>query len=279
MTFTWKEVPEFVVDLYRDLRDEIDEAFEKQAFNALGELGEFLQLFPGKTLGIPSQPGPLASMLVGGLAGAGLGYGAGALGETFLPHSWSRGNLRRSMALAGAGMGATPGLTWGLMNKANSEPFFSYQPGTTPALDSESMRSQPSADFQTHMKKAKDAIAALLPGSGLMGVPAIDVGAFQSMIYEDPRVADRLSPQEQSAAAGLVRAADLLGGNRNSGYVTPMDIGRLAAGMGVGYSAGALVGRVLGTVMGMPEHQQDQLKNIGLMAGLVKQYIPIAFGQ
>ena len=60
--------------------------------------------------------------------------------------------------------------------------------------------------------------------------------------------------------------------------MTPIDIARIAAGMGVGYTSGALVGGALGLMMGMPERTQEQLKQTGFWAGALSKIVPIAFG-
>ena len=52
----------------------------------------------------------------------------------------------------------------------------------------------------------------------------------------------------------------------------------MAAGMGSGYMSGALVGKALGTMMGMPQERQEQLKSTGLWAGMIANLVPIAFG-
>jgi hypothetical protein len=39
-----------------------------------------------------------------------------------------------------------------------------------------------------------------------------------------------------------------------------MDVARISAGMGSGYLSGAIVGKVLGTLTGMPGSTQDRLK-------------------
>jgi len=90
--------------------------FVKVAYSpTLRRAGELLNFFPGKYPGgIPNAPSPLAATLTGGLVGAGLGYGAGWLGEKLLPSSWRRGRLRRTLALIGGLTGSTPGAMWTL---------------------------------------------------------------------------------------------------------------------------------------------------------------------
>jgi hypothetical protein len=75
-----------------------------------------------------------------------------------------------------------------------------------------------------------------------------------------------------------VAGAANLPGKRNNGFVTPVDVGRMAAGMGSGYLSGMLVGKALGILTGMPQSMQDVLKQTGMYAGIIKNIVPIAFG-
>lgn len=60
-------------------------------------------------------PSPLSNAIVGGLLAGGLGYGGGTLLEHLFPERYvERGKLRRTLGLAGLGLGAMPGLVqWG----------------------------------------------------------------------------------------------------------------------------------------------------------------------
>jgi hypothetical protein len=67
-----------------------------------------------------TAPSPLAAALAGGLLGAGLGYGGGALAEQILPkRHFNRGRLRKTLALLGGGLGAAPGLWLGSIAQRN----------------------------------------------------------------------------------------------------------------------------------------------------------------
>jgi len=67
--------------------DLVNDGWVKVAYSkTLRRGGELLNFFPGKYPGgLPNAPSPLAATLTGGLVGAGLGYGVGALGERLLP--------------------------------------------------------------------------------------------------------------------------------------------------------------------------------------------------
>lgn len=191
------------------------------------------------------EPGVMSSILAGGMLGTGVGYGAGAVASMFTPEDWDKEKLKRNAAIAGGLIGTVPGLQWGALNLFANKPFFSN-------------------DFA---KNASD--------SGLF---AFNVDDFTSTVWNDSRVAKRLDPQEQAALTGFVTgAANLPGKPTGNSYVTPLDMGRMALGMGSGYMAGAFAGRAIGSLMGMPEEKQEKLKNIGMWAGLAKSLVPILF--
>ncbi len=81
----------------------------------------------------------------------------------------------------------------------------------------------------------------------------------------------------QAAASGVVTGAANLPGKFNSSLVTPLDMGRMAAGMGSGYLSGMLVGKGLGLLFGLPPKVEDTLKRTGVWAGVVKTLIPKIF--
>ena len=264
---TWRSVPQTAVLLFREKEAEILADFEKLSYSpTLRELAENMNLVPGDFVGgIPNAPSPLTSMLVSGMAGGALGYGLGTLGEGVLPNSWRRGRLRRTLALMGAGVGSTPGLMWGLVNKADGRDF-----------NDPDLLAGPSYDI--HKTAGHDNIKQSFLDTGLSSAfRPIPVNEFNQIIWKDPRVSGPLSPPQQAAASGLVLGAANLPGKRDTRLVTPMDIGRMAAGMGSGYFSGMVVGKALGALMGMPESTQERLKNTGVWAGLVANLVPMAF--
>ncbi len=253
--------------------------------------GVYLQLDKGKMFGaIPSQPRPLVSMLAGGLAGAGLGYGIGALGEGLLPATWNRKKLRRTLGIAGGLAGISPGLAWGLANllakrKFNDPHFaegprpFSHQPWMDYPLEKAPPLEDGTQQAELVDKLFKSAAeSALADMTGLSAAPVIDVNQWNQMIWQDPRVAIPLTPLQQVAASGLVTGASHMPGKVNTKLVTPWDIARMAAGMGSGYASGMLVGKALGTLVGLPEQAQEKLKTTGTYAGLIANLVPLVFG-
>lgn len=204
-------------------------------------VGEVLQMLPNDTTGVPSYPAPLTSMLAGGMLGAGAGYGIGALGEKLLPNSFHKGRLRKTLATMGGLAGTVPGALW--------------------AYGSKSLL--PAAIKQ-----------ALWDGTGAVSGPLINVDEFNQVIWSDPRVSKYVPLPVRAAASGLLLGASHLADN---GMVSPMDVGRIAAGMGSGYVSGALVGKTLGLLIGLPQEQQDRLKNTGMYAGIISTMIPRLF--
>jgi hypothetical protein len=112
---------------------------------------------------------------------------------------------------------------------------------------------------------------------GFSAIPPIDVSEFNDMIWRDPTVSGRLSMPEQAAATGFMSGAANLPGKASTRFVTPMDMGRMAAGMGSGYLSGALVGKALGLAFGMPDESQERFRQSGMMAGLIANALPILF--
>lgn len=234
--------------------------FVKIAYSpTLRDITEAMNLTPGETFGVPNSPSPMASILTSGVLGAGLGYGLGYAGEHLMPNTWRRGRLRRSLALAGAGLGSLPGLAWGASNailgRDLNDPFLLDSPPTGVK--------ESSIDYGE------------FGSTGAKLQRPIPVNEFNQVVWADPRVAGRLDLSTQVAATSLLGGAAKRTG---SPFITPVDMGLMTAGMGSGYMSGLLVGKMLGGLMGMPEETQDRLKNVGMWAGLVKNIVPIAFG-
>jgi hypothetical protein len=264
----WRLVPERLAKLAEEHREAIAEAWTKESgySDYLATIAQNLNYLPGKYLGtIPNHASPLTGMLFGGLAGAGLGYGAGALGEKLLPNNWERGKLRRSLALLGGALGATIPAGMGATNLIGNKPFNDM------SMWQSAVKTLPQEAHET-IKQAYQST------TGLFDLEPIDVNEFNQIVWKDPRVSQPMTPQMQAAATGLLTGAANLPGKQNPRWVTPMDVGRMAAGMGAGYLSGALVGAGLGALMGMPPETQDKLKSTGMWAGLVTSLVPKAFG-
>ena len=253
---------------------------EKEAYNKylqrLGQVMGFIKSPWSEAMNIPGYPGPIAGTLAGGILGAGLGYGAGWLGEKLMPNQWEKNRLRRTLALTGGLAGAVPGAAWMTTNVLGGHPWYSTHmtkgelpkmpapPKTPTASEKQALFGRPGGypGYNTGMS------------TGAMGVPLDDLS---NSIYRDPRVSNRLSPQQQVATTGLMESAYAArgGGPR---IVTPVDVAKITAGMGSGYLSGLVVGKALGALTGMPPKTQDRLKDTGMWAGVIANLVPLAFG-
>lgn len=258
-----------------------DGEYTKVAYSpVVRNIGETMNLLPGKLFGaIPNAPGPVSSMLTSGLLGAGLGYGAGWVGEKMLPNDWRRGRLSRLLGTLGGIAGATPGLIYGATNQAKGLPFNDNSTLNHPPVGGIMPENHfPISPLFKHAvaKFAND----LAEDSGMIGnLPPIQVDKFNQTLWGDPYVSSRLPLPTIGAATSAVNVAQQMPGGVGAGWVTPWQMGHLAAGMGVGYASGALVGGVLGLLTGMPDAAQDRLKQTGMYAGIVSQVVPILFGK
>ena len=273
--------------------------------NALRSAGEWLNFFPmagqnGQTL---NSPGPVQAMLTSGLVGAGLGYGAGWLGERLMPETWRRGKLSKTLALLGGAAGLAPGAYWGLNNLQRGLPFtdnslfnnprpdfVKADPWAKTGSDLEKINGDVMGDLGVRFKTAVAGYAARLadgqhewvkhaeldtfvqPGSAPLG---INVNALGQTLWETA------TPQTAGLTMAALQAAQQMpGGDDDSpGFVTPVQMGNLAAHMGAGYLSGALVGAVLGSLTGMPPETQKTLARTGMYAAAVKTVISKLFGQ
>lgn len=232
-------------------------------------------------------PRPIAATLLGGLAGAGLGYGAGLLGENFAGGHRNRGRLRRTMALLGAGLGAAPGIGWGLYNTSQlgAKGFFSGYPHHGPDVDNTLEKHPDEQVYGSPAGKVVEACcredypflrtvkAAFGAGGGLE--EKIPVDAFNEVVWSS---SDPFTPPGlRAATVGLVESASLSRGG--SPFVTPGDIMRIGLGMGSGYLSSRLVGATLGAMAGLPPEAQQTLQQAGTWAGALKAVVPGAFGR
>jgi hypothetical protein len=243
-----------------------------------------MNLTPGKLFGVvPNTPGPVASMLTSGLLGAGLGYGAGWIGEKMMPNDWRRGRLSKTLALLGGAAGIMPGLAYGMTNKAKNLPFNDNttldHPPTGGIMPENHFPVAPL--FRSAVDSVKEKLGRdLADNSGMTGdIPPIQVDKFNQTIWGDPYVSPNIPLSTRGAATSAVTLAQQMPGGIGAGWVTPMQLGHIAAGMGVGYASGALVGGVLGLLTGMPESTQDQLKRTGMYAGIISEVVPMLFGR
>jgi hypothetical protein len=230
---------------------------------------------------IMGGPNPMTAAITGGLVGAGLGYGAGWVGEQFLPdEQFERGRLRRSMALAGAGLGAMPGFASGMAQARIPEAGGSTAPGLGKFIDP-----APWLSGYSYGKHAMfdDAAGDFADSTGFMHMPSIPVDAFNKAIWNDvgarPNPFGTKSPwgsnsqplttppNVASFASGIVAGAGAATGQRK---VSPIQVAATAGlSAGVGYLGGLTVGKVFGALAGLKPEAQEQLRRTGMWAGLI----------
>jgi hypothetical protein len=236
-----------------------------------------MQNAAGRVLG---GPNPMTSAITGGLIGAGLGYGAGWLGEKFLPEAqFEPGRLRRSLALAGAGLGAVPGVWTGLAQARIPEAGGSQEPGLLKFLNPRPWLS----GYAYKNALFEKAAAGFASDTGFLHMPAIPVDAFNRAIWNDvggrPNPFGTKSPwgdnsqplstppNVASFASGVVSGA---GAATGQDRVSPLQVAATAGlAAGKGLLAGLAVGKVFGALAGLKPEAQQQLQRTGMWAGLV----------
>lgn len=202
---------------------------------------------------------PLATLLAGGLLGAGTGYLGGRLVEALAPAgTLEKGRARSTLALLGGLAGTAPGLWMGSLGVRNPDPSWStpWQAWTSPnpifGKESEEL--------------AKEAARAIEPF-----VPDIPVDSFGRVIWTD-----NMTPLPvRAAVSGLLDAASESRGGVQ--YISPADIGRIAVGAGAGYLSASLVGKTLGALAGLTPQSQNSLQRAGLWSGVLLNTVPLLF--
>lgn len=283
---TWEEVPRLAVkyavathDLAASL---LDEPYEgdiwaspetgKLAYEAMGDCPDYLnepwvrvksattvsevmsplgQVF-GYTEGPLNEwyggPRPVASALAGGLLTAGLGYAGGHMLERLVPKMFTPGAAKKRLALLGGALGAAPGVMGMALNSAEGRSVF---------------------DKAANLQKAAKLICNSEPpeffkySHNFIFRPIIDVTRFNDTIWNDP-----FSPVPGKAiASGLVYGA---GTATNSNVVSPMDVTRMAVGMGTGYASATLMGKAFGVLAGISPEAQQAMQAAGVWGGIMK---------
>lgn len=222
-------------------------------------------------------PNPLTKTLLGGLLMGGAGYGAGTLMETLFPERYmERGRLRKTLGLAGAGLGAAPGLLQGHINSQ---------------LDGNGFLQGMVTGDNAPLK------AAFANQAGALGIKSIPVDAFNKMVWRDVRkgvlsaennpygTKDPWGSNEQSLhtppAVGAATTGLMAGIQAQTGstLISPADLIRGIASAGVGLATANVAGRTLGALAGLTPAAQEKLQDVGLFGGLLTSLVPPLFGQ
>lgn len=234
------------------------------------------EVTPAPKLGAFNMPGHVVSTALGGLLGAGIGYGTGAFIESSLPEGTFRDNtLRKRMALLGGLAGTGPGL-WAAHRdgRLNSEDGKSYwggffgrdrlmgpeaaAPPPVPVANLKEARAGLQECFaidpiEVEMSKEADAFFD----------PFIHVDQFNRAVVEDP-----FSPLPLKLTT--MQIVDQAQQERRSPIVSPFDIARVAIGMGSGLAAGTTLGKVVGVLAGVSPEAQTQLQQAGMWYGALR---------
>lgn len=280
----------------------IDEPFIRvkqalEASNIFGPLASAAQFKENSLNRLWGGPNPLAATIGGGLLGAGLGYGGGALLENILPEEYfEKGKLRKSLGILGGAAGSLRGLHWGYdrmrMNPENPWSLSNWiksekeVEGAGPEIEApqpltvnrfsgagEGLKMAIAQEFQElneqWIKYADEAGGAAFNGQ-------IPVDQFGRVVWNDlSGFGGFTSAPIAAATTGLVNAAALSRGGAE--FITPMDIARIGIGMGSGYLAGNFVGRTLGALAGLRPEAQKSLQQAGIWAGILANAVPIVF--
>jgi hypothetical protein len=230
------------------------------------------QLLPNAVNRPLGGPTPLASLLAGGLLGAGLGYGGGWLAEKVIGDDVLRpGRLRRTAAILGGLAGALPGAAVGALGQSVSGRGLKswVEPNLLFEKKEAKLAAPPELDgvepaWHPFLKQA-------LNEAGGLFMPDIPVDEFNRTIWQDPRTPLPV----RAGASGLLQGAAAYQGGAD--LISPADIGRLAVGMGSGWLSGRLVGRTLGLLAGLRPETQDRLQQAGMWAGLLTNVVPLAY--
>lgn len=265
--------------------------------------GELLNFLPGEYPGgIPNKPSPLAATLTSGLVGAGLGYGAGWLGEKALPHTWKRGRLRKTLALLGGAGLALPGLAWMYSAYKRGVPLTENRDLNIPRPDQPGFPGPP----QQIRHPTWDDVLPKLPGTweelGERYKNACD--GFVKRAWGEPDFTtmggsdnpfdvniDTLghtlwnlgtpAPLTATTLGAVYAASKMPDAGARPGMVTTRQTGMLGAALGggvKGYATGWLAGKALGLLTGMPPETQTILKNTGAALGIVGAIAPRLLG-
>lgn len=233
------------------------------------------EVTPDPKLGAFNMPGHVVTTALGGLLGAGLGYGTGAFIEGSMPDGTFQDNkLRKRMAMLGGLAGAAPGL-WAAHRdgRLNAEEGKSYWGGflgrdrlfgpeqaapPEPMLNLKQSREELQKCFgidpiEVEMSKEADAFFD----------PFIRVDQFNRAVVEDP-----FSPLPLKLTT--MQIMEQAQQEKRSPIVSPFDIARVAIGMGSGLAAGTTLGKVVGVLAGVSPEAQAQLQQAGMWYGALR---------
>jgi hypothetical protein len=252
-------------------------------------MGELLNFFPGQYPGgIPNIPTPVAAMLTSGLVGGGLGYGTGWLLGKTLPGAYGK-KLKRTGAILGALLGATPGAFWlGSRLAQGRDPFAISTAGKDPLMHDPSAyhQNEPWMQYSTepiklgsaYTKAVDNFVKSAQSNFGEFALPPIptsvdvNINALGQTLWQG-----NASPSTAGTVMGTMYAAQQLPDRRSSpGMVTAGQLGQLAVNAGKDYLTGSLVGAAINQVIGTP-FKASTFGATGAAVGLIKAVISNLF--
>ena len=262
----------------------------------LRRVGELLHVFPSKKPVTGMEGKPVAAMVASGLVGAGLGYGTGWLGEQIIPDRFKQhGTLRKNLALAGGLAGLGIGAVPGLINKHDGRDFNDPTLFSGDSDDTVDGGLMPEALLGSNFKRAAASISkqaySVFPGGdnpagSTMGsayqryTPVVRLDELGE-VMSSSRADAKLTAMTMGAVYGANQFGDP---NAVDGAVTPHQMGLFGQAMGAaggglkGYATGFLVGKGLGLLTGLPQAEQNNLRNAGAVLGVVGSLVPCLFG-
>jgi hypothetical protein len=243
-------------------------------------------------------PNPLTATLLGGGLGALLGYGGGKLLHKFAPDYFEEDVGSRLGLPLGALLGAgIPAVTLGggmhrmygpkgwlmkspvqggrhRMTAAERKPV--SEGGKVPDWYSQyGFDKEPQAsgdDYQGAIDRLaatfniqfeKDAFFDESRAGGAMYVPDVEKDMWGRVIMHDPL----MPAQTKAIVAGLPMATGAANGSK---WVSPADIGRVAANAGLGWGMGRAIGMIAGPVLRLTPKARTGIQNAGLLTGAFK---------
>jgi hypothetical protein len=207
----------------------------------------------------------------------GLGYGTGAALENLFPRQYvERGKLRKTLGLAGAGLGAGFGLHNAVAtSRATGRGLFQslITPNSLPF------------DPVARTKNSFDAMSASGlsvrsgPGAQLFA-PTVSVPQFNNAAWNDVQRgmytggAQFTPPAYAAAATGLMSG---ISAAQRSPIIRPVDVIRGIASAGVGLATANVAGRALSAMAGLTPAGQQKLQEIGIWGGMMHAIVPTLF--
>jgi hypothetical protein len=229
-------------------------------------------------------PNPLTAMLLGAALGAGGGALANQVARFFWPKYLRDDSWKRWAILGALGGAAIPGVVhgapnvWGHGIKGLLKPS-PYQGG--PRYPEPEPEPEEPVSVKTSGSVLSETLNRILDEFGYdfaseplekaaffdraHTINNINAGDWMQVVGRDPF----LVPEEKAVIAGLPMAAAASRGSTR-GWISPYDVGRVAAQTALGGAYGTALGRLISPVLGLTDEAQRGIQQAGLLAGAVR---------